>query len=147
VLGNVSELKPADVKSRIAALLKGFDTTANKAVASVFGTWKQDLAAAHAALDTAVAGKGDAHGTSITGTAALVAARGSFLHVYNKVAKKLMAGLLADLGRESEYELFFKDLTVNEDGSPAKKLATGDAEASTGGTTKEPADATAKTGP
>lgn len=60
------------------------------------------------------------------------AARESFLHVYNKVAKKLIAGLLADLGREREYELFFTDLTVNEGGSPAKKPATGDADAKTG---------------
>jgi len=123
VLGDVTGLKPADVNGRLGAVLKGFDTAANKAAAPALGTWQQDLSAGRGALAAALADKGGALGTSITGTASLVAARESFLRVYNKVAKKLVSGLLADLGREDEYELFFKDLTVNEDGKPAKRGA------------------------
>ena len=115
LLGDVAVAKPADVNGRLGAILKGFDTAANKAAAPLLGTWQQDLTAGRDALASALADKGGALGTSITSTAALIAARESFLRVYNRVAKKLVSGLLADLGREAEYELFFKDLTVNED--------------------------------
>ena len=121
VLGDLARVKPADVNGRLGAIVKGFDTAANKAAAPALGTWQQDFTAARDALSAALTGKGGALGTSITSTAELVAARESFLRVYNKVAKKLVSGLLADQGREAEYELFFKDLTVNEDPKPAKK--------------------------
>lgn len=123
LLGDVTNLKPDDVKGRLVALLKGFDTAANKAAAASFGAWQEDLAAGRDKLAAAVTDKGGSLGTSVTGTAALNASRESFLRVYNKVAKKLVSGLLADVGREAEYELFFKDLTVNEGGKTAKKDA------------------------
>lgn len=120
LLGDVTNLKPDDVKARLGSLIQGFDTAANKAAAASLGTWQKDLAAVHDTLAAAVTDKGGSLATSITGTAALKAARDSFVHVYNKVAKKLVAGLLADVGREAEYELFFKDLTVNEGGKAPK---------------------------
>jgi hypothetical protein len=120
-LGEVTHAKPADVNARLGALLKGFDTAANTAAASALGAWRADITAGRDTLSVALTGKGGAQGTSITSTAALVAARESFLRVYNKVAKKVVSGLLAELGREAEYELFFKDLTVNEGPKATKK--------------------------
>lgn len=123
LLGELAGLKPDDVKGRLNTLLKGFDTQANQAAAAALGSWKQDLQAGRDQLAAALAGKGGSQGTSITGTAALNTAREAFLRVYNKVAKKLVAGLLADLGREEELKLFFKDLAVQE-GGKAKKSST-----------------------
>lgn len=112
LLGNLAVLKPDDVKSRLGALLKGFDTATNQAAAAAFGTWKQDLQTGRDQLASAIAEKGSSKGTSITGTTTLNAARDNFVHVYNRVAKKLVSGLLADFHREDELPLFFKDLTV-----------------------------------
>lgn len=119
LLGDVTSLKADDVKGRLSAMLKGFETAANKAAAASFGTWPNDLQVGHDKLAAALADKGGSVGKSITGTAALNAARDQFLWVYNRVAKKLVAGLLADVKREGEYELFFKDLKVNEGGKKA----------------------------
>lgn len=126
LLGDVTGLKPADVKGRLSAMLKGFETDANKAAAASFGAWPADLQAGHDTLAAALAEKGGSVGTSITGTATLNAAREHFLWVYNRVAKKLVSGLLADVKREGEYELFFKDLTVNEGGKKAAPASAGE---------------------
>ena len=79
-----------------------------------------------AALSIAITGKGDASADAFVATAELIAARKNFLHVYNRVAKPIVRGVLAHLGREDEFPLFFKDLTVNEGGSstPAQNAPT-----------------------
>lgn len=56
-------------------------------------------------------------------TAGLSEAREEFLTLYNGVAKRLIQGVLIELGRKDEYELFFKDLLVNESGSTKKPAA------------------------
>ena len=114
-MGEVANLKPADLASKAADILRGFDTPKNKS-ANVLLVWKTELDAAKTALSEAIAGKGGAAGDSFVATAALINARHDFLHVYTKVAKPIVRGLLAHLEREGELALFFKDLTVNEGG-------------------------------
>ncbi|MBK9264014.1 MAG: hypothetical protein IPM54_29955 [Polyangiaceae bacterium] len=114
-MGDLSSMKPADLNAKAGEVLRGFDTDKNKNVAA-FSTWKTELATAHQTLTNALAGKGNATGKSFVATAALVEARKTFLHRYNKVAKPIMRGLLAQLGREHELPLYFKDLAVNEGG-------------------------------
>jgi hypothetical protein len=46
--------------------------------------------------------------------------REEFLNVYNGVAKPLVRGLLASLGKSAEYEHSFRDLQLNEEGRPTK---------------------------
>jgi hypothetical protein len=122
-LGSISELKPADLGGKLAGVLRGFDAPANVAAAGALGSWQADLTAAIQALAAAEKGKGGARGDAINATADLAAAREDFLRVYNKVAKKAVQALLAVAARVGEYELFFKDLQVNEDGTPKKKAA------------------------
>lgn len=114
-LGALSALKPADVAQRAGVVLRGF--AANTTIPDA-DKWRTRLEDAQAALVAALAGKGSSTGTSIQGTAALVAAREAFLVAYNGVAKKLVAGLLASLGRKTELRLYFKDLQVNESARP-----------------------------
>lgn len=126
ILGGVAHLKPADLLSKGRDLLRGFDTPKNSA-AVVLSAWKVELGKMSQTLSDAIAGKGDASADAFVATAALIEARKNFLHVYNKVAKPLVRGLLAHLGRENEFTLFFKDLTVNESGSsaPAQNVPAG----------------------
>ena len=112
-MGELGHLKPADLEAKAASVLRGFDSDANRNVAAL-APWKTEIAAARDTLANALSGKGSAQGQSFTATAALIEARKNFLHAYNKVAKPLIRGVLAQLGRENEYAQFFKDLTVNE---------------------------------
>lgn len=116
-MGDLGNLKPADLEAKAADVLRGFDATQNKGL-SALTPWKSEIANARQTLFEALAGKGNATGKAFVATAALVDARKNFLQAYNKVAKPIVRGLLAQLGRENEYTLFFKDLTVNE-GGPA----------------------------
>lgn len=112
-LGALAALKPADVQSRLGALVRGFAVAGNAAMPERADRL-QRLTAARDALDAAIAGKGGATALKIQSTAGLVAAREAFLHVYNKVAKPVVRGQLAALGREQELKEFFPDLAVNE---------------------------------
>lgn len=116
-MGELSTLKPADLESKAADVLRGFETSANKA-SNILAPWKTEIVAARQTLSDALAGKGNATGKSFVATAALIQARKDFLHAYNKVAKPILRGVLASLDRENEWPLFFKDTTVNEDGKP-----------------------------
>ena len=110
-LGSLAALKPADVAQRAADVIRGF--AANTSLPDG-AKWKTRLEDAQSALVGALAGKGSSTGTTIQGTAALVAARQGFLVAYNGVAKKLIGGVLTSLGRKDELRLYFKDLQVNE---------------------------------
>lgn len=112
-LGALAALKPADVRSRLGEVLRGFAAPGNASLPDR-PKWEQKLTAAHDALDAALGGKGTARAGAIQGTAGLIAAREEFLRVYNRVAKPVVRGLLAELGREGELRLFFPDLTANE---------------------------------
>jgi hypothetical protein len=114
-LGDLGHLKPADLVSKAADVLRGFDTPKNKNVAA-FASWKTDITTTCQTLSDAISGKSKTSGKAFVATAALVDKRKNFLHAYNKVAKPIIRGLLAQLNRENEYELFFKDLSVNEGG-------------------------------
>lgn len=115
-LGGVAHLKPADLLSKGRDLLRGFDTPKNKGIAAL-STWTSEIDSMCQTLSIAITGKGDASADAFVATAELIAARKNFLHVYNRVAKPIVRGVLAHLGREDEFPLFFKDLTVNEGGS------------------------------
>lgn len=112
-LGDISRMKPADLRAKAKEVLDGFEAPKNKPV-TAFADWKKDIGDAHDALDAALTGKGSAKTKSFVATASLVAARQAFLHLYNRIAKPIVRGLLADLGREEEYRQFFGDLTANE---------------------------------
>ena len=115
-MGDLGHLKPADLEAKAADVLRGFNTTKNKTITSL-ADWKTEIEAGRQTLANAISGKGSASGNAFVATAALIDARKNFLHAYNKVAKNIVRGLLAQLGRENEFHLFFKDLTVNEGGN------------------------------
>lgn len=117
-MGELGHMKPADLESKAADVLRGFETNTNKSLAAL-APWKTEIDTARQTLSNALAGKGNATGKSFVATAALVQARKDFLHAYNKIAKPILRGLLASLNRENEWPLFFKDLQVNEDSKPA----------------------------
>jgi hypothetical protein len=122
-MGDLGHLKPADLESKAADVLRGFETNTNKPLVAL-APWKTEIDTARQTLSNALEGKGNATGKSFVATAALMQARKDFLHAYNKVAKPILRGLLASLNRESEWPLFFKDLTVNEDGKSAANTNT-----------------------
>lgn len=116
-LGDLTKLKPADLRAKAASVLHGFDVAKNKAIAP-FGAWKNDITAAHQTIDDALTGKGGAQTRAFVANASLVSARDRFLKVYNGLAKPLVRAVLTEVDRPDEYRLFFRDLTVNE--SPAR---------------------------
>lgn len=115
-LGPVSTLKPADLVQFVGDVLRGFAADANKDLPDA-AKWKTRLLDAQSALAAAIANKGASTGTTIQGTAALVAARQAFLVAYNGIAKRLVHAVLIQLDRKDDLRLFFKDLQVNETGS------------------------------
>jgi hypothetical protein len=116
-MGDLASLKPADVVAKADAVLRGFDNSKNKAIAD-FAKWKNEIETTRQTLSDALSGKGNASGKSFVATTALVEARNNFLRAYNKVAKPALRALLAQVGRENELHLYFKDLTVYEGGHP-----------------------------
>lgn len=119
--GSISKLKAADLLGKINQALQGFAVDVNKNLPGG-ASWQTKLGAARDALVSALALTGGAHGESRGATAALDRARDEFVEAYNNVAKKLVFGLLASLGRKHEYANFFKDLQVNEGGSKANAI-------------------------
>jgi hypothetical protein len=93
-------------------VLRAFSAPINAALPER-AKWEGKLRAASEALDAALGAKGNAKTGAIQSTAGLIAAREAFLRAYNGVAKRLIQGLLVELGREDEMRLFFKDLQVN----------------------------------
>lgn len=119
--GDLNKLKPADVQKKIATIISGFDAPANAALPEA-AKWKLKLTQAEQNLRAAIGQRTSAVGTKIVHTAELAAARKSFLKTYINVAKPLLRGLLARLGRENEFSLYFKDETATES-KPRKKAA------------------------
>ncbi len=111
--GNLSGLKPADLLKRVDEILRGFEAPAHAALPEA-QDWKTRLSGDREALYALVNGSQSTRAESIVATAGLTAARDHFLKVYNRVAKPATRALLAVLGREGEYRLFFKDLQVTE---------------------------------
>lgn len=116
-LGPLAALKPADVEAKLGAVLRGFAASANSALPER-DKWKGKLEKARDELVSSLASKGGTQADSITGTKGLVTARANFLLAYNGVAKPVIEGLLAKLGRRGEMRRFFKDLQVNETAPP-----------------------------
>lgn len=123
--GSISKLKAADLMGKLNQALQGFSADVNKNLPGG-SAWQVKIGVARDALSTALAATGGAQGESRGATAALRTARDEFVEAYNNVAKKLVFGLLASLGRKNEYESFFKDLQVNEGSSKAKAAKAGE---------------------
>jgi hypothetical protein len=112
--GKLSQYKAEDMLSRADTALRGFTTPAGATVPN--GTaWQADIVVARGSLANALEGKLGAANTASTSVGSLAQARTEFLHVYNRVAKPAIRGLLAQLGREDEFRIYFRDLQVNED--------------------------------
>lgn len=113
-LGNLAQNKPEDVLAQADATLRGFSAPAH---ANLPGAtmWQADIRTARTALAEAVTGKHGASSSASRAVGSLGQAREDFLHVYNKVAKRLIRGLLADLQREHEMRRYFRDMQVHED--------------------------------
>lgn len=119
-LGNLAQHKPEDVLAQADGALRGFSVPANAELPAA-SAWQADVLAARTALSEAIQGKHGASSGATTAVGSLSQAREDFLHVYNKVAKRLIRGLLAEAKREHELRSFFRDLQVHEDraGAPA----------------------------
>jgi hypothetical protein len=112
-IGPVGSLKAEDLLSRADDVLRGFMMPANALLPGA-ATWQTEIVVAHANLAGAIGGKlSAAHGAS-GATGSLAQARERFLRVYHKVARPLIRGLLAELGREQELRRFFRDMQVQE---------------------------------
>lgn len=123
--GSISKLKAADLLAKLNQALQGFAADVNKNLPGG-SAWQAKIGVARDTLATALAATGGAQGESRGATAALRTARDEFVEAYNNVAKKLVFGLLASLGRKNEYESFFKDLQVNEGKSKVKAAKAGE---------------------
>ncbi len=113
-LGRISQQKPEDLLAQGDAVLRGFALPASATLPEA-ARWQTDIAASRQALDDALHGKQSATNSASAGTGSLSQARTSFLIAYNKVAKRMIRALLAELGREHEFRRYFRDLQVNED--------------------------------
>lgn len=113
-LGKLSQHSPEDLVARADTVMRGFTTPTSARVPNG-AEWQGEILLARTRLDEAVNGKQGASNTASTSGGSLAQARAEFLHVYNKVAKPAMRALLAELGREHELRLYFRDLQVNED--------------------------------
>jgi hypothetical protein len=123
-LGKISKHKAEDMLSRAETVMRGFTTPTSAGVPNG-AEWQADILLARTRLNDALNGKLGASNTASTSGGSLAQAREEFLHVYNKVAKRAIRGLLAELGREDELRLYFRDMQVNEDrtrpaGTPAE---------------------------
>jgi len=65
VMGDIAAMKPADLVSKAADVLRGFDTEKNKVIAGL-ASWKTDIAAAWQNLADAIEGKGGAAGKAFS---------------------------------------------------------------------------------
>lgn len=130
VLGNISQLKDSDVKAKTEKVLLGFEADRNKKFPDR-EDWLEKLTRGRDALDEEIKIKTAKRNEVATTTAALSSAREEFLTAYNGVAKPIIRGLLKKLGRSEEFNLFFKDMQVNE-GPRAAKTATASADGNDG---------------
>lgn len=119
-LGNLGQSKPHDVLAQADGALRGFSAPVHAGLPAA-SAWQADILVARTALSQAIEGKYGASSGTTRAVGSLGQAREDFLHVYNKVAKRLVRGLLADMKREHELRSFFLDLQVHEDraGAPA----------------------------
>lgn len=118
-LGGLGQMKPADLKAHADRVLGGFALPAHQSLPNR-EKWQTRLTKARDGLASALSSKNEQQNTKLESTGKLGAAREEFLSVYNAVAKPLVRGLLASLGKGAEYEHYFRDLQVNEEGRPTK---------------------------
>lgn len=112
-LGKLSQHKAEDLVARADTVMRGFTTPTSARVPNG-PDWQAEIVVARARLNDALQGKLGAANTATTSGHSVAQAREEFLHVYNKVAKRAIRALLAELGREDEMRLYFRDLQVNE---------------------------------
>ncbi|EYF00091.1 hypothetical protein [Chondromyces apiculatus] len=117
-VGLMSKFKPADVNAKLNELVRGFEVAANATLPERAARLAR-LTQARDTLHEALSGKGMSYAFKLKTTANLTEAREAFLVAYNQVAKPVIRGQLARLGREKEMRDFFPDLRVNEDRRPS----------------------------
>ena len=110
-LGTVSGISPENLLMRADEVLRGFVAPANAEVPEL-APWEVEIAANRLVLADAISGKHGAIHDTTGATSSLVQARRDFLHVYQKVARPLIRGLLAELGREHELRRYFRDMQI-----------------------------------
>lgn len=130
-LGALAALKPSDVKAKVGTVLKGFAAPGNASL-PLGAQWKAKLEAAHESIGGSEQGQGNALMNKLNSSRELGKARQDFIDAYNGVAKPIIRGLLALLGREDELKNFFKDLQVQEDQPRGASSTTGASEAKAG---------------
>jgi hypothetical protein len=113
-LGSLGQHKPEDVLAQADGTLRGFSAPAHAELPGA-SAWQADIRTARTTLSQAITGKHGASSGATSAVGSLGQAREDFLHVYNKVAKRLIRGLLADLKREHELRRYFRDMQVHED--------------------------------
>ncbi len=116
--GDVKKLKPADLQKKLESVSSGFAAAANKNLPDAT-KWQKRLQTAHQNLSQAIEGKTSSVGSKVVHTKELAAAHESFLRSY-AAAKRIVHGLLTELGREDELGQYFKDKKVTEKKSKKK---------------------------
>lgn len=111
--GTLYRLKAADLLSVSARVLNGFTLPMHASLPGA-ESWQAAIAGMRTSLAAHLGNKQGASHSARHATAALSEARRDFLRVYNRVAKRVVRGLLVELGREREYRSFFLDLQVSE---------------------------------
>ncbi|HWN66183.1 MAG TPA: hypothetical protein VNM90_01020 [Haliangium sp.] len=111
-LGKISKDKPEEILTRANTVMRGFTTRSGARVPNG-AEWQADILVARTSLHDALQGKLGAANTATTSGGSLALAREEFLHVYNKVAKRAIRALLAELGREHELRIYFRDMQVS----------------------------------
>jgi hypothetical protein len=112
-LGKISQHSAEDLMARADTVMRGFTTPTSARVPNG-NDWQTEILLARTRLNQALQSKHGAANTATTSGGSVVQAREEFLHVYNKVAKRAIRALLAELGREDDMRLYFRDLQVNE---------------------------------
>jgi hypothetical protein len=118
-LGDLQRLKPADVQTKLETVMLGFETKDNQSFKDR-EDWKKELTTALSDLKLSLETKDSKRTDATRNTALKTAAYDYFLIIYNQVAKPAIAGILAELSRSDEYDLFFKDRQVKESSEDKK---------------------------
>jgi hypothetical protein len=121
-MGNLERSKPADIQTKLEAVILGFSAKGNGSFKDR-DDWNKELTEAHSALKSSLDTKESKRTDATRSTSKKNDAYDAFVSFYTDVAKPAISGTLGELKRKSEYHLFFKDLQVKETPKDKKKQA------------------------